>query len=167
MTPNFTILALCSFIPFLVATIWYHSSLFGGDTWNKLVGLTDQQSKTKIKPVKLIISILLNFIIALGLAQITLHQMGVFSLVGGNAEALKIGTGAAFLAEYGKNHLDFGHGFFHGILAAILFVLPVLGYATIFERKSAKYLLVNFGFWTISLALMGGVIAAWGGVPIV
>jgi hypothetical protein len=167
MTPNILILALCAFIPFAVAFLWYSKPLFGGTNWNAIANLTEEQANKKVKPLQLASTLVLNFLIAFGLSQLVLHQMGVFSLVGGNAELLKTGTGAAFLAEYGGNHLTFGHGLFHGIMAAILLFVPFLGYTTIFDRKSKKYFFVNLGYWVISLGLMGGVIAVWGGVPII
>lgn len=166
MTPNILILALAALIPFLIAFIWFHPKVFGGDTWSKLVGLTAEQQASGIKPLKLILSIGLNFLIAFGLFGMAVHQSGVFSIVGGDAGLLKTGVGAAFLAEYGQNHLTFGHGFFHGIIASLVFAFPILGYATIFERRTGKYLMVNLGFWIISLALMGGVLAQFGGVAV-
>ena len=64
--------------------------------------------------------------------------------------------------EYGQTHLHFGHGVLHGGIAAVFTVFPILGYATIFERKSFKYFWVNALFWFISMMLMGGIICQWG-----
>jgi len=167
MIPNLPVLAATALIPFLIAYIWFHPKVFGGDTWNTLAGLSTKQSNKKVKPVKLLLSIALNFFIAFGLYNLAVHQSGVFGLVSGNVDALKTGTAAAFLSEFGANHLTFGHGMVHGVIPGVLcFVLPILGYATIFERKDTKYLLVNLGFWTISLMLMGGVISKWGATPV-
>ena len=84
-------------------------------------------------------------------------------MVSADLEAMTTGTAKAFLDEYGTNHRTFGHGVVHGAIFSVIFlILPILGYATIFERKSAKYLLINLGFWAISCGLMGGVISAWG-----
>ena len=167
MVPNFLVLAASSLIPFLIAFVWFHPKVFGGTTWATVAGLTKAQSDQPVKPFKLILSILLNFFLAFGIYNLAVHQSGVFGMVGANAELLKTGTAAAFLAEYGNNHLNFGHGMIHGGIQTILcFVLPILGYAAIFERKSSKYLFINLGFWILSLAIMGGVIAKWGGVPV-
>jgi hypothetical protein len=166
MFPNLLIIAAAALIPFFIAFVWFHPKVFGGDTWTKIAGLSEEAGAKKVKPLKLILSILLNFLFGIGLYGMTIHQAGVSSLVGGNPENLKTGTGAAFMAEYGAGFLTFGHGALHGFIAAIFVVLPILGYATIFERKSGKYLMVNFGFWALSLILMGGVICKWGGVPI-
>jgi len=40
-------------------------------------------------------------------------------------------------------------------------VLPVMGVNALFERKGFKYIAINVGFWTVSLALMGGIICQW------
>ena len=162
MVPNILVIAGTALIPFLVAFAWYHPKAFGGDTWAKLANLTDEQAANPVKPLKLILSILFNFFIALGLYGMCVHQSGVFSLVGGDIDVLTSGTAAAFMAEYGDNYLTFKHGALHGGIASVFLALPILGYNMIFERKSGKYLLVNWGFWLISMILMGGVICQWG-----
>jgi len=63
--------------------------------------------------------------------------------------------------KYGDHFRTFKHGLFHGVLAAITLALPVLGITALFERKPAKYILVNLGYWIVSMALMGGLLAAF------
>lgn len=166
MLPNLPILVAAAFIPFLVAFAWFHPKVFGGTTWAQVAGLTPAQSKAPVKPFQLGLSILLNFFVAFGLYNLAVHESGVFGMVSANTAALTTGSTAAFLEEYGGRHLSVGHGMIHGGIQTVLcFVLPILGYAVIFERKSRKYLFINLGFWMISLALMGGVICRWGAVP--
>lgn len=166
MTPNPLIILAAAFVPFVLAFVWYNKSLFGGDNWTRIAGLSVEQALKPVKPLQMLLSVVFNFFIAGGIYGLCVHQGGVFSLVGGDPELLKTGTAAAFLAEYGSNFLTFKHGVFHGLIGAFMFVFPILGYATIFERKSMKYLMVNFGFWAISFMLMGGVICQWGTVPV-
>ena len=167
MLPNFPILVAAAFIPFLVAFIWFHPKVFGGTTWATVAGLTPAQNETPVKPYQLGLSILLNFFVAFGLYSLAVHESGVFGMVNADTAALTTGTAAAFLAEYSGRHLSVGHGMIHGGIQTVLcFVLPILGYAVIFERKSKKYLFINLGFWIISLALMGGVICQWGTIPV-
>ena len=167
MTPNFLILFTCAFIPFFVAFIWFHPKCFGGEYWKKVAGLTNEQHNTPIKPIKLAASILLNLLISFGVFIITVHQTHVLALTGPNVDAFKSGTALAFMQEYGENFHTIQHGITHGLFIGLLcFVIPILGYAVIFERKSVKYLLVNAGFWAISLVLMACVISKWGGVPV-
>jgi hypothetical protein len=40
----------------------------------------------------------------------------------------------------------------------LFFALPVMGTNALFERKGFKYIAINVGYWTVTLALMGGVI---------
>ena len=167
MLPNFLVIAASAFIPFLVAYAWYHPKLFGGDTWAEVAELTAEQKDNPVKPFKLGLSILLNFLIAFGMYNFTVHASGVFGLMGADQELMKTGTALAFLQEHGRNFTTFGHGLVHGFAATILLVLPIEGYTTIFERKSAKYFFIKIGFWLISLMLIGGVVSAWGWTSIV
>ena len=166
MLPNFLVLVGAAFIPFFIAYAWFHPKVFGGTTWATVAGLTPTQNDIPIKPYQLGLSILLNFFLAFGIYNLGVHESGVFGMLSGDAAALSTGTTAAFLAEHSGKHLNFGHGMIHGGIQTILcFILPILGYATIFERKSRKYLFINLGFWIISLGLMGGVICQWGAIP--
>jgi len=83
---------------------------------------------------------------------------------------MKTGTAAAFLAEYGGRFRTFFRTFTHGLAsgfaATLFFVLPVLGYVVIFEKKSSKYFLVYLGYWWICLTLMSIVICVWGATPV-
>jgi hypothetical protein len=166
MIPNFLVIAACSLIPFLIAFIWYSPSLFGGDNWNKIADIPADKAAVAVKPLKLVLSILLNFLLAFGVFAMTSHDFAMLGLVGGDPELLKTGTGAAFLAEYGGKFLTPTHGLVHGLVSTIAFALPVVGYATIFERKSAKYFWVNMGFWYISISIMAIILAMYGSMPI-
>jgi Protein of unknown function (DUF1761) len=166
MTPNPLILGAAALIPFLFAMIWFHKNLFGGAHWVRIVGLTPEQAAKTPKPTKMLLTVLLNFFVAFGLYSVCVHQSGVFSIVGGDAALLKTGTGAAFMAEYGGNFLTLKHGLFHGFLASLSFAMPLLGYVTIFEHKSAKYFWVNQGYWTICMMCMAAVICRWGATAV-
>lgn len=169
MTPNFLVIAACAFIPFSIAFVWFHPSVFGGETWKAVAQLTDAQNAKAIRPWQLLLTIVLNFFIAFGLFVMTVHGTHILGLHGGDVEAMKNSASTmAFMAEHGSNYVTFSHGIGHGlVLGFVAFVLPILGYAVIFERKSFKYLLVNGGFWAISLTLMACIISRWGGIPIV
>jgi len=167
MLPNFLVIGACSLIPFFIAYAWYHPKVFGGDTWAKVAGHTKEQRENPVSPIQLGLSILLNFLIAFGIYNFTVHASGVFGLMGGETESLKTGTALAFLQEHGKNFTTFGHGLVHGFAATLLFVIPLEGYTTIFGRKSGKYFLITVGYWLVSLMLTGGIISVWGWKSIV
>lgn len=65
------------------------------------------------------------------------------------------------MARYGNNFRTFKHGALHGTLGSIFFVLPILGIIGLFERKGFKWTMIHWGYWAISMALMGGIICQW------
>jgi lysylphosphatidylglycerol synthetase-like protein (DUF2156 family) len=52
----------------------------------------------------------------------------------------------------------FKHGAFHGIIATIGLVLPIIGINALFERRGFKYIALHVGYWLVCLILMGGFI---------
>lgn len=167
MFPNFLVLIGCAFIPFILAYIWFHPNVFGGKVWQDVANLSDEQMSKEVKPWQLLISLFLNFLLAFGVFICTVHQTHVLGITGPDVEAFQGGVALAFMEEYGNNFRTFKHGIGHGlVICTVFFVIPILGYAVIFERKRFKYLLVNGGFWAISLTLMSCIISKWGGVPV-
>jgi hypothetical protein len=65
------------------------------------------------------------------------------------------------LDEKGTAFRTFKHGAFHGFFGSMIFALPILGTNAMFEQKGWKYILVNMGYWAITLTVMGGVVCAW------
>jgi len=166
MTPNVLVILGAGLIPFFVALLWFHKSLFGGENWHNIAELSTEKAASPVKPLKLFLSIGLNLFLAFGMYLFSIHETGVFGMVGGDTELMKTGTAAAFLNEYGGDFHTFTHGLAHGIGATLFFALPVLGYVVIFEKKSAKYFWVYLGYWAISLVLMSIVICLWGANPV-
>jgi len=39
--------------------------------------------------------------------------------------------------------------------------LPIIGTNALFERKSAKYIFINAGYWIVTLGVMGAIICGW------
>ena len=72
----------------------------------------------------------------------------------------------SYIVECGSNLHTFKHGLFHGFLASLCFALPILGYVTIFEHKSAKYFWVNQGYWTVCRMVMVAEIGQCGALPV-
>lgn len=161
MTPNFVILFATAIIPLAISSVWYSSLLFGGDKWEKIAYIPEE--KKLFSPIwKVMILFIFNFLIACGLYGICIHQSSVYSLAGGHTDLLETSVGATFIAMYGKAYLSFKHGAFHAVLATLMFVLPILMYITVFDKKGYRYFIVHFAFWLLSLSLMGGVIGMCG-----
>lgn len=143
----------------VVGFIWYNPKVFG-NAWMKAAGVTDEQIKGG-NMVKIFgLALLFAFILSSALPGIVIHQMGALSLVGGVADGA-LPSYAAFLSDYGDAFRTFKHGAFHGVLTGIFIVLPILGTNALFERKSAKYIFINTGYWIVTLAVMGAIISGW------
>jgi len=166
MTPNVLVILASALIPFIVAIVWFHKSLFGGEKWHAMSDMSAEKAASPVSPIKLLLSIVLNAFIAFGMYILTIHEAGVFGMVGGDTELMKTGTAAAFLEEYGGVYHTFQHGLAHGLAATLLFVLPVLGYVVIFEKKSVKYFWVYLGYWYICLTIISVVMCLWGASPV-
>ena len=108
------------------------------------------------------ISLLVSILLSIQMHSITIHQNHMMSLFFGSETPETTAFMEGFIATYGELHRSFTHGVIHGIFAGLFFVLPVMGTNALFERKGFKYILVNVGYWTFTLALMGGVICQFG-----
>jgi hypothetical protein len=98
--------------------------------------------------------------IAFSLPGTVIHQMGALSLVGGTAEGA-LPSYETFITDYGDVFRTFKHGALHGFMVGLFVALPILGTNALFERKNAKYIFINSGYWIITLTIMGGIICAW------
>jgi uncharacterized protein YqgC (DUF456 family) len=109
----------------------------------------------------------LSFMMGIMLFTLVVHQAHYYSLLM-NEEGFGIeGSGitnemANFMERFGTNFRTFKHGALHGTILGIFVALPILMINGLFERKKVKHGLVNAGYWTITLALMGGVLCQWG-----
>lgn len=161
MITNWLVILGSALIPFFVAFVWFHEKVFGGEKWHLISEMSIEKAASPVSPFKLFLSILLNAFIAFGVYLLTIHETGIFGMVGGNQELMNAGTAAAFLAEYGGAYHTLTHGLAHGLAATLFFAFPILGYVVIFEKKSGKYFWVYLSYWYVSLTLMSVVISLW------
>lgn len=166
MIPNILVILASALIPFSFAYVWFHESVFGGAKWHAMADMSAEKAATPVTPFKLLLSIVLNILIAFGMYLFSIHEAGVFGMVGGDTELMTVGTAQAFLTEYGGRYHTLTHGLAHGIGATIFYALPLLGYVVIFEKKSAKYFWVYLSYWLISLTMMSIVICLLGAKPV-
>lgn len=160
---NFLIIPLAAIIPLLVGMVWYNPKVFG-TAWMKSTGLTEEQLRSGANMAKIFgLTYLFSLMVAFGLSSMVIHQMHMYSIFA-NEPGMADKTSEVsiyfndFMSKYGGVFRTFKHGAFHGTLAGILLALPIIGVPALFERKSAKYIFINAGFWIVSMALMGGVI---------
>lgn len=156
---NFLAIIFAAFIPLITGFIWYNPKFFG-NTWMKESGLTQEKIKSSNMGVIFIFSVILSLMIGMFLQFVTIHQFGAFGMIGGD-EALAKPSYIAFMNDYGTAFRSFGHGALHSFMTGIMFVLPMLAINAMFERKSWKYILINTGYWTLTITLMGGIICGW------
>ncbi len=159
------IIALAALIPLVVGFIWYNQKVFG-NAWMVATGMTAESAKGANMPLVFGLTYLMSFIAAFLLQTMVIHQFGVMSLLvdepGFNDPTSEIGMYFAdFMSKFGDNFRTFKHGTLHGTITGLLFVTPIFTINALFERKGFKYIAINSGFWTVCLALMGGVICAY------
>ncbi|WP_025739539.1 DUF1761 domain-containing protein [Aquimarina pacifica] len=159
---NFIIAAVAALIPMVLGFIWYNPKVFG-TAWMNACGFKKEDLEGGSMMKIFILSYIFSFFLATMVNTLVIHQFGFFSTLMSEPDLAKEGTelyqyAQDFMNKYGTNFRTFKHGALHGALAGIFFVLPVLGTNALFEKKGFKYIAVNVGYWTVCLALMGGVI---------
>lgn len=150
------IIPVAAIIPLIMGFIWYNPKVMG-NAWMQEAGLTEESMKGANMGMIFGLSYVFSCMIGVVLMGLSIHQMGLNSLVNeANDVTIAAAKGLALLTEH--SFRDFGHGALHGFMAGMFFALPILATNALFERKSWKYIWINAGYWVISLALMGGVI---------
>ena len=142
----------------VVGFVWYNPKVFG-NAWMTAAGITEAQIKGGNMLKIFGLALLFAFMLASTVPSIVVHQMGVYSLAQGDLGTLP--SYDAFLNDYGNAFRTFKHGVFHGVLAGIFIALPILGTNALFERKGAMYILINAGYWIVTLGIMGGIVCGW------
>jgi hypothetical protein len=140
MSINWLSIVIAALIPMVMGFVWYHKALFG-KAWMDSIGMTEEKAKQANMPVMFGLSLVMAALIA-------------FFFVNFN-------NGPGQEGEFDT----FKHGAAHGVIIALFVVMPVMITNGLFEQKSWKNMLINLGYWVITLALMGGVIDAmnhWG-----
>jgi hypothetical protein len=162
MPTNFYMYFVAALIPMIIGAIYYHPKVLG-NAWMKSNGFTMESIQGGNMPVIMGTAYLLSFFLAFGMTGSVVHQFNVASLL--MPEVLEPGSAmqqefSDFMAKYGDRHRTVTHGLVHGFINALLFALPVIGIVASFERRGWKYVLIHFGYWAITLMLMGGLLSA-------
>lgn len=164
METNLLVFALAALVPLVMGFIWYGPLLFQ-NAWMKQLGFTKESLKGGNMLLIFILSYVFSFMIAFFLQFLVIHQTGVFSSILESGATELTGDDLTyfndFMAKYGGNYRTFKHGVLHGVITGLFMLLPVLATQAMFERKSAKYVLINVGYWVVTFAIMGGIICQW------
>ena len=165
MEMNFLFIAIAALVPLVMGFIWY-GPLFG-NAWMKEMGFTKESLEGKNMTLTFILCIVFSLLLAFILQTLVIHQWGVYSSLMGEPGFAEGAAGEAttyfkdFMNTYGDRFRTFGHGALHGTILGIFVVLPILSIIAMFERKSVKYVAINVGYWTVTLAIMAGIICQW------
>lgn len=157
---NWPIVLLASLVPLIVGFIWYNKAVFG-TTWMKATGMTEENAKGANMPLLFGLTFLFSFFLAIAIHFVVIHQYHVYSIFANDTSVEAQDYVKGFMDKYGNNFRTFKHGVFHGVEFGILMVLPIVAINALFERKSFKYIFIHAGYWTVCLALMGGIICAY------
>lgn len=157
---NFYMYFIIALVPMVVGAAYYHPKVVGG-AWMKSNGFTMESLQGGNMAVIMGVAYLLSFIFCFAQTPLVFHQAAAASLL--FPEAFEAGSPehtdlVAFMGKYGDRHMTFSHGALHGFMNAIFLVLPVIGIVANFERRGWKYVLIHFGYWAITLILVGGLI---------
>ena len=105
--------------------------------------------------------------LAFVMQMLVIHQMHVYSLFQHYEKDMQDPNSAVsvllknIMDTCGNEFRTFKHGALHGFMSSLFIVLPVMATNAMFERKSWKYIWINWGYWAISFMLMGGIVSAW------
>jgi hypothetical protein len=159
---EFNILAIlvAAISALVVGFVWYNPKVFG-NAWMQAADITEEKIKSGKMGKIFALALLFAFFLAFSMQVLVIHQMGAWSMIGGEKTAETLPSFQAFMDDYGTAFRTFKHGALHGVLAGIFIALPIIGTNALFERKSAKYILINSGYWIVTLAIMGGIICGW------
>lgn len=155
----FATLFLSALVPLVLGFIWYHPLVFGS-AWMKAGKFDPEKMKEGFNmPLVFGLTYLLGVFISFALSGIVIHQMGFFSML--QMHFKEQATQDFFkngIAVYGNDFRTFKHGALHGAITGFGIALPVVAVNGLFERRGWTYILINAGFWILSITLMGAII---------
>jgi Protein of unknown function (DUF1761) len=162
---NFLIILAATLVPLVIGFVWYNPKVFG-TAWMKSTGMTEEKAKGANMPLMFGLTALFSFFLAFTIQFMVIHQFSVFSVLANEPGIMdptsEVGKYFAdFMAKYGNNFRTFKHGVLHGTMAGITIAFPLIGVNALFERRGFKYIAINAGYWTVCMALMGGIICAF------
>lgn len=142
----------------IIGVIWYHPKVMG-TIWMQESGMTEEKIKGANLAKLFGMTFLFALMISLIINMLTIHQWGALGMIGGDVkQALPSYT--AFMNDYGMKFRTFKHGALHGFMSGVLLALPLIGTNALYERRSAKYILIHGGYWMVCFTVMGGILCS-------
>jgi len=129
-------------------------------------GFTEEYLQKGNMPLIFGLAYVFSVILSFFMTSMVIHQHGVVSAAMSTAEAgvwspEAIADVNNYMATYGNSFRSFGHGAIHGVMISIFCAVPLFGINALFERRGLKYILIHWGYWVITLALIGGVLCKY------
>lgn len=159
---NFVAVLIAAVIPTVIGFVWYNPKTFA-PVWMRESGVDEVKIKTGNMAVIFGVSLLFSLMIAFFEQILVIHQLHFGSILAMQPDFKEAGSVSSELMKqltdlYSHSFRTFKHGVFHGVLASIFFVLPIIGINSLFERRSFKYIMIHFGYWMVTLGIMGGIL---------
>lgn len=139
---NWLAIIVAGLVPMVMGALYY-GPIFG-KTWMDSLGYTEDDMKGN-EAITYGLALLMAIILAFSLK--TTMELTHKDVVDG-------------ALTFGSFH-TFKHGALHGAFACLLSVVPVIVSLSLFQKNTAKNILLNVFFWVITMAIMGGILDAW------
>ncbi len=168
MEINFLAVIVAALVPTIIGFLWYHEKTFG-KVWAEGAGMTEEKMKSGNMGMIFGVAILFSLLLSVSMTFHAVHdaqvQGAMYYATDGTMEP-EPGSELAQWYEYFETNLApanhvFSHGAVHGLILGLMLLLPIIVNNGLFERRGWKYILINTGYWTICLVIMGGILAAW------
>ena len=158
MNLNYLAFFLISFVPLIIAYVWFHPRL----AISKWASSNIQSNPIRLTPFKILLALIMSITIVYGYINLVIHQMGFYELfftdIMQGKESSKLIV-EDFLGKYGDKHRHFGHGVFHGAINGLVFALPFISYFTFVEKRNARFVWFHLGYWMVTSIIIGGLIS--------
>lgn len=128
---NYIAVLVAALAGFFVGGLWYTPVLFG-NIWMRAAGVTEEQVNEGNKLKIFGLTFVFLLIISYCLAAFLA------------APEITLATGALY-------------GFFTGFG----WIFFAIGIVALYEQRSWSYILVNGGYWTVTMTVMGAIIGGW------
>ena len=133
MEVNYLAVLVGGLAAWAVGSLWYSPVLFG-KIWQKELGFTDEYIKQGNMPLIFGSSFLLMLIMVFGLVP---------------------------MIDAHGDDMVWHHGMFHGLMAALFFVVTSMGINYLYQRKSLKLFFIDAGYQVLILVIGGLVLGLW------
>lgn len=160
---NFIAVLIAAIIPMVMGFIWYNPKVFG-TAWMAASGMTPEKAKQSNMAVVFGVSFLMSLILSFALQFMVIHQYHVTSLFFKlPIDDVNSPEGALYhqvMDLLGGSWRTFKHGALHGFIGGLFVALPILCTNSLFEGKGFKYIMINAGYWIVTMMIMGGILSA-------